>query len=608
VDHGEDLREAAESRTVSYRPASEGFATIDVNNCGEDFSPGTSVRTLAGSKSMTAEPLKLSADRRVPLWASALIVLAAIAIALSPIAAGGFSYWDDEDTIAQNPGFNPPTWESLANRWGRPHMHIYIPLTQTVWHMLAIVSPRPPAGEIGNVIALPFKLTNLGVHAITSVLVLAILRRMVGPRWAAVTGAIAFAIHPVQVETVAWASGLKDLLFGMFSAACVLVYIGGEQNRIRPRGRNVVTALVILVLAGLSKPTAIVVPAMLLVIDLIWLRRPTGQSLARLMPFAVVALVFAALALMFQPGVANGEQVAVYWRPVVAIDTIVFYFRKLALPIDLAYDYGRTAQRVVVNSREQPWRIAVTVLVVVVAGAGAVWARRRIPLAAVGSMLSLIAIAPVLGLTHFDYAHYSTVADHYLYLPMFGVALIIAAVIDQVHKNRRLLFGVVAIVAVAWMTLAFRQSLTWRNARSVTDQTLSVNDQSYASWSNRALAELRAGNLDAAEPYARHAIDIAPQDPQTAFIMANVLQDRGDYRAAAELVRRALRFSPYSAAYHQRLAVLLGKQGEFVEALAELDKTLALDHEYPGADELARQLRAFLRQQTTRSASGPANR
>jgi tetratricopeptide (TPR) repeat protein len=223
-------------------------------------------------------------------------------------------------------------------------------------------------------------------------------------------------------------------------------------------------------------------------------------------------------------------------------------------------------------------------------------------------MLALLALAPVLGFTHFDFAHYSTVADHYLYLPMLGLAIVIALAFDGVHNRRTLALGVAAVFAVVWMTLSFRQSLTWRDARAVTEQTLRVNDRSYASWGNLALAELRANNVDAAEPYARRAIELSPDDPQVAFVMANVLQARGDDRAAAEYVRVALRLSPYSAAYHQRLAVLLGKQGQFEEALAELDRTLTLDHKYPGAQELANQLRAFMRQQTTRPTTVPAER
>lgn len=554
---------------------------------------------------MNAEAPQISNDspatKGVSLGVSIAAVLLAIAVALGPVLRGGFSYWDDEDTIALNPGFHPPTWSSLADRWARPHLHIYIPLTHTVWHLVALVAPRPAAGEVGNVAAWPFKLTNLLAHGIASLLVLLVLRRLVGKTWPAIAGAMLFAIHPLQVESVAWASGLKDVLFGMFSIACVLAYIGCERDALRPRGRNVALALALLVLAGLSKPTAMVVPAMLLVIDLFFLRRPIGPAIARLIPFAVVAAVFAGFAWRLQPASTLDPAVPMLWRPIVAMGAIAFYLKKLLLPTDLAYDYGLTAQAMMSAMKAHPWRVFISGLGAVI-GSGLLLRVHRTNRGVItGVLLALVAIAPVLGFTHFDFAHYSLVADHYLYLPMLGIALLAASLLARIPS--RIGLPAAALIAVALAVLSFRQAYRWKDARSVTEQTLRVNPFSYASWGNLALAELRAHDLNEAERHARYAAELAPDDPQTAFIIANILQERGDFAGAEVRVRRALVNSPYAAAYHQRLAVLLGKQGKFEAALASLQRTLALDHNYPGAQAMEQQLRAFIRQESTRPTS-----
>lgn len=540
----------------------------------------------------------------MPLWLAIALVLAAIVVSMGPVVLGGFSYWDDEDTISLNPGFNPPTWASLADRWARPHLHIYVPLTHTVWHVLALISPKPPPGGVGNVIALPFKLASLGMHTIASVLVLMALRRLVGPRWPAVAGAIAFAVHPVQVESVAWASGLKDVMFGMFAAGCVLAYVGGERDALRPRGRNTGVALLLLTLAGLSKPTAMVVPAILLALDLLWLRRPAVPSIVRLLPFAIVAGAFAGFAWLVQPNVVSSADVPLVWRSIVALDTLSFYLRKLFVPTGLAYDYGRTAQWVVAQVHERPVTMLTQIAVPAVAMLCVLKWWRSARLATTGVAIFLVALLPVLGFTHFDFAHYSTVSDHYVYLPMLGVAITIAAALDASRQRRQLLVAVTIVVVVTWVILSYRQAITWRTALSVTQQTLRVNDRSYASWGNLALTELRAGNVDAAESHARRAVALSPNDPQSAFVLANVLQERGNDLAAIEWVRTALKQSPYSAAYHHRLGMLLGKTGQFDEALAELDRAVVLDSTYPGAAEQAAQLQKFMRQRPATTQTG----
>lgn len=552
---------------------------------------------------MTTEPTPDSAETPLALRKAIAILLIAIALAMSPIAGGGFSYWDDEETISLNPGLNPPTWSSLAQRWASPHLNIYIPLTHTVWHGLALISPKPQAGEVGNVVALPYKLTNLCVHAIASVLVLLVLRRLLGARWPSLLGALAFAVHPVQVESVAWASGLKDVLYGMFSAACVLAYIGGDDDRLRPRGKRIALSLLLLVLACLSKPTAMVVPVMLLVLDVFAIGRPLRQSIVRLVPFFAVAAIFGAVARVVQSPQGHEPLPALWWRPYLAIDAIAFYFRKLIFPTRLAYDYGRTPASIVRTAQEGFLSVVVPFAILLFLITIAYVIRQRAPLFIVGCVLAVLPLGPVLGFTHFDFAHYSLTADHYLYLPMLGVGLAIGTLFSQGRWRAARVIAV--FLTIAWAALSFRQSLTWRDARSVTLQTLRVNDRSFASWSNLALFELRNRDLSAAEAHARRAVSLAPTDAPSAFVLANVLQDKGDWEDAMRWTRTAIRLSPEAAAYHHTLAVLLGKAERFDESLQEMQRTLELDPRYPKAAEQLAQLQAYLRQ---RPSTAPMHR
>src|SRR6266542_1742542 len=130
---------------------------------------------------------------------------------------GGQTYdfveWDDPQTIAANPDFNPPTWESVSSYWWgskAPYLDLYIPMTYTAWAGVATIASLPLPDERG--IALdpyPFHAANVLTHVFSVLLVFAILRLLVPAEWAAFLGAAIYALHPLQVEPIAWVSGFK---------------------------------------------------------------------------------------------------------------------------------------------------------------------------------------------------------------------------------------------------------------------------------------------------------------------------------------------------------------------------------------------------------------
>src|SRR5437870_8564095 len=142
------------------------------------------------------------------------------------VATNDFTYWDDLGTIHHNPRLNPPTVQNLLWYWGHSELGLYIPVTYTVWGVLAAEARLDEPDEFG--IALdpsPFHETSLIVHVGSVLLVFAILRRVSGRDGPSFVGALLFAIHPLQTEAVAWASGLKDVLFGFFALLAIWEYL-----------------------------------------------------------------------------------------------------------------------------------------------------------------------------------------------------------------------------------------------------------------------------------------------------------------------------------------------------------------------------------------------
>jgi tetratricopeptide (TPR) repeat protein len=459
-------------------------------------------------------------------WLVWVVILLAVA-SMSPILTADFVQWDDHHTIVGNRAFNPPTVESFFGHWRQQFMHLYQPLTLSVWHLLAVLVYREQPDALGSHLdPWVFKFANVALHAVSSVLVLRILRRFNFAPTPAWLGAAVFAVHPIQVESVGWTSGLKDLLCVCLMLSAIRAWLVEQRRR-----RLLVTAAW-MTAACLAKPTAMVLPAMLGLIELLHVRAGLIASIKRTSPLLVISVAVMAGTAYVQQA-AGVDRVALHLRPIVALDAIGFYISKLLLPINLAFNYGRDPHAVF-DGRLWLWSLPVAL----VALAGMAWLARRDRRWALGTLLALVPITPVLGLVPFDYQQYSTVGDHYLYPAMLGVAVLVATVVDRAGR-RAWLIGAVLVVVFAGMS--FRQALTWRDGREVELQTLRVNVESWGAHSNLAAWYQARGMIAEAEESAFRAMAINPEHPDVIFNMGAILVDRGRHEEALPLFVEAVK-------------------------------------------------------------------
>src|SRR5262249_29244153 len=153
-----------------------------------------------------------------------------------------------------NSNYMPPTFASMARYWTAGYMRLYVPVPRTIWGAVAAMAYAPTGMKPA-----PFHIASLLFHTVSVLFVLVLINAAVKNIAAAAIGAMVFAVHPVQVESVAWASGLKDVLAGMFSLIAIWLYIraAGAERR---GWMWQCAALIALVLAILSKANAIAVP------------------------------------------------------------------------------------------------------------------------------------------------------------------------------------------------------------------------------------------------------------------------------------------------------------------------------------------------------------
>jgi hypothetical protein len=407
-----------------------------------------------------------------------LVIFAVTFLTFSRLIPCNFTWWDDQDTIRTNSKLNPPSWSSVGYYWANAGEHttmgLYVPVTYTIWSGLARIAHRDQPDAEGLMLnAWVFHAANVFIHACTAVLVFQLIWRLLGNDISAVFGALLFALHPVQVESVGWISGTKDLLCGLLSVCALLMFVRSMQVKGRwPRRWRYLLGMLIFILAMLSKPTAVVVPLMAGVIGIFLLDVPVRRIFFTLLPWCVLMIPCLIWTQKFQPADWSNP-LPVWTRPAVAADAVAFYFYKLVWPIHLGIDYGHNPPAIVANHL-----IYISWILPVIA-AVLLWRRYDRHRAAVAAaLLFVLPLGPILGLVPFEFQIISTTSDHYLYLPMLGVGLLLAWAVDRFHIPRA--FVILVLIVLAMRSLI--QEPTWQDTRTLFRNALAVNPRSVASF------------------------------------------------------------------------------------------------------------------------------
>ena len=562
--------------------------------------------------------------------AARLLVLVAVLVTFGPLVPHDFGGFDDDMNVARNPHLNPPTWVGVAHYWLAPEFDLYVPFTYTVWSAAAGVAWLDEPDALGRRLnPYVFHLLNVALHALAALVALEVLRRCVGGAWPACAGALVFALHPVQVEPVGWVAGMKDVLAGMLALVALWQYLrAGEATTRAGRATAWTLGTVAFVLAMLSKPVAVVVPAVALVLDWLVVGRPIRAAAVRALPWLALALPFVLLARRFQPAPFIAEAIPIHLRPLIATDALAFYLYKLVWPLHLGVDYGRTPQLAI--ARGWVWWTWVAPLAVGIV----VWLlRRRVPVLCAAALVFVIALSPVLGMVPFDFQAYSTVADHYMYLAMLGPAL---AAAWAAARWPGVALPVVLLVSGALAARSSVQTRHWRDAVAIFSHAIDVNPRSWASHARLAeyWAERRdydravdagrraarinphawpvhrmlgdhlaaAGRVEEAMKSYRAALSLAHDDVHANTNLANLYAGRKEYADAIRHYETALRRVPYSVIVHTNLASVMEEIGRFDEAAAHYRTALEIN---PGATDARSGLQRVERaraatQQTTR--------
>ena len=521
-----------------------------------------------------------------------LILLAATVLAVSPVLFADFVRLDDYGHLFDNPQLRRMSLAGLAALWTKPYFNLYIPITYSAWWVLEMFGSH--LGDLRNAAWL-FHAFNLAVHLVNVTLVFSVVRALlrIGRRNTgsdddalddsiALISALLFALHPAQVESVAWISELRGELAAMFGMLGLWWHYRS--------GKRTLVAIFFLA-AMLSKPSAIVFPAILFVIDRIWLRKKLAESVIAPALYAVPLLILGLATKHLQPDSEQDFIPTLAQRPIVAADAIWFYVSKVIVPFPLAVDYGRTPRLVLEQTSR--WRLACSALfslagVAVVVNAliragSAAESDRWKSLAYCGWAIFLVSLAPVLGLIPFGYQDLSTVANHYLYVPLFGISLIVAGVLVRLRASPYAL-RIAAAPLVIWAALSFQQAWLWRSTEPLFANTVRINPQSYLGLFCIGDELLHTGRIDEATDWLEKSFAVNPDYLNTVLSLGMAFTKKGQPEKAIELYGATLAKNPsiagtrakYIASVHNNLGMLLLQSGQTGTGVEHLHKAVEI--------------------------------
>ncbi|MGH0033810.1 MAG: hypothetical protein ACQGVK_02140 [Myxococcota bacterium] len=485
---------------------------------------------------------------RVAAIASALVVVGG-ALYL-PVLGHEFVGWDDPIFFEKNPALakglslDGLEWALTSTRAAN-----WLPVTRLTLLLDHDLHGLDPTGVHAQ---------NLAFHLASGVLLFLAGLRMTGRPFAAAALAAIFLLHPLNVESVAWASERKGMVSGFFWMLGLWVYSGmgergvGERGLGWPRGLALAACLA---LGLMSKLVLVTLPAILLLLDFWPLRRlgdpgarrpiePARLRRAVLEKIALVPLVLGATALVFVAqrsagAVASLEQIPVLQRIANVLVSIGVYVGHFVWPRDLAVLYPYSSADLSTAN------VVAAALGVGVATLAACLQWRRRPYLLVGWTWFLVSLIPMSGLVQLGSA---ALADRYMYIPGIGLGLIVMGLFVELgQRGQRAHTAVVVaiVVMLALLAAASRQQLaTWRDTVALFEHAIRVTRDNHLAHGQLGDAWLARGEERRAIDAYRRSLEIHPEQWNLANNLAWMLatHPEGDVRSpleAIELARRA---------------------------------------------------------------------
>jgi len=437
---------------------------------------------------------------------------------------------------------------------------------------------------------------NLLFHIANTLLLFLFLYRSTNSTWKSAFVAALFALHPLHVESVAWATERKDVLSTFFLFITLLTYTYYTE---KPGFMRYLFILVSFALGLMSKPMLVTLPFLLILLDYWPLRRLNfGQSNYSNKPNAkktsifglllekVPLLILSAILIVIIFSQKHGAEafippdyVPITLRVSNAIVSYTVYLLKMVWPAGLAifYPYPDFLSL---------WHVAGSVILLLTISCLVFRWRLPHPYLITGWLWYLGTLVPVIGLV--QWGAWPAMADRFTYVPLTGVFIISAWGIPEIlgrHRHKKtILITSASIVLLLLVICTWLQVRHWQNSKSILEHTLNVTSNNYLMHNNYGRQILiQNGKIDEAMSHFNKALNINPRSGQAHNNIGVILARRGELEEAASRFSKALKIQPYNEQAHYNFGLALAQQGKQNEAIMHFQKALWVNPDYVDA-------------------------
>ena len=490
------------------------------------------------------------------------VILALTFIAYIPALKAGLVNWDDPDYVSNNP---------MIRNISNLEMLLKTPI-QGNYHPLTVLSLAINY-SISGFDAWSYHLLNLLFHLCNCYLVFRlalILSR--NNLTIAFTTSLLFGIHPMHVESVAWVSERKDVLYSLFFLAGLISYTKYVDSGSK---KQYGLTILLLVLSLLSKPAAVIFPVVLFCIDLLRNRKFNLGLMAEKIPFFILAFAMGLLTFTAQKEKGAIEATEIFdlsTRMLMGFYGIMMYFVKLIFPVNLSpfYPYAPINEKLPAVYYIAPFFSLLLIALVF-------YSLKRNRVIAFGI---LFYIANLLLVLQFMPVGSAIIAERYTYLPYIGIFYILGWLIDRYAKGNLLRSYYFNIpIAIILAILTFKQCGIWFNSATLWDHAIKTQPSARA-YINRGLLYKEEKNYTAAIQFYDEAIKINVADHEAYANRGNVYFELNKLDLAAADYKKARQIKPDYVTANDNLGALFGMRRQYDSALVYFNNAVAINPRY----------------------------
>lgn len=503
-------------------------------------------------------------------WLWGLILILAVFAVYTPVWWAGF-VWDDDQHVTANPCIIGPL--GLKEIWTTSAAQYYPLVLTTFWVEHALWGLNP----------LPYHLVNVVMQSVCAILLWRVLWNLSVP--GAWLGAALWALHPLQVETVAWITEMKNTQSGVFYLLAILFFV--KFLKAGNESRSYILTLVCSALALASKSSTVVLP-LVLCLCAWWVEgKSKWRTMMRVAPIFLMAFIaaFMAVRTVDLQGVNIDTQWLRSWpeRLITAGNVIWFYLGKLIWPHPLMFIY----QRWVIDAGSPIQYLpilAVVIALLVLWLKDSAWTR---PVFVV-LVYFLVALLPVLGLVEHYFLRYSFVADHLQFLAGMGPLALAGAgltrltdilIPGKIWLRSSLCVGLLLVLG----TLSWQRAGAFESDEKLWTDTLAQNPKCWMAYNNLGYDFYLQGRGEEAMDYYRKATELNSQNPNPHNNLGLAHFQKGRLDEAISEYQKAIELNPNSAEAYNNLGMALFQKGATDNAMASYRNALAINPDFAHA-------------------------